>query len=102
MVARRAVAALGIAVATLFSIELLLFAAERASGRVAALLHGTSRALPDARLGLRPNPALPDHDAAGWRNAERPAGSSRSRSATRRPTATRSRATTRGRSASPR
>ncbi|HVN38363.1 MAG TPA: hypothetical protein VMW19_09370 [Myxococcota bacterium] len=73
MAARRALAALATAVATLVSIELLLFAAERASGRVAALLHGTSRALPDARLGSRPNPALPDADAAGWRNAARPA-----------------------------
>ncbi|HXK21332.1 MAG TPA: hypothetical protein VMS55_01520 [Myxococcota bacterium] len=73
MAARRALAAVGTALATWISIELLLLAAERASGRVAALLHGTSRALPDERLGSRPNPALPDHDAAGWRNAARPA-----------------------------
>jgi len=67
---RRAQLAAGTALVTLLACELLLFAAERTSGRVAALLHG--RALPDARLGERPNPALPDHDAAGWRNAERP------------------------------
>ena len=53
--------------------EMLLFGAERASDRVAALLHGAARAVPDARLGQRPNPSLPEHDAAGWRNAERPA-----------------------------
>jgi len=103
MAAGRALAAVGIALATLFSIELLLFVAERASGRVAALLHGTARALPDSYLGLRPNPALSPITtlrAGAMRSGRR--RSSPSRSATRRPTATRSRATRHGRSDSPR
>jgi hypothetical protein len=53
-------------------LEALLFAAGRASERVAVVLRGTSRAVPDARLGQRGNPQLPEHDARGWRNAERP------------------------------
>src|SRR5262249_44956934 len=73
MAARRALLAFVTALVALSLLELVLFAAERASGRVSALLHGGSRALPDARLGWRPNPVLPDHDSAGWRNAERPA-----------------------------
>jgi len=69
---RRALFAAVTALAALVACELLLFAAERVSGRAAALLHGASRAVPDALLGERPNPALPEHDTAGWRNAERP------------------------------
>jgi lysophospholipase L1-like esterase len=69
---RRALLAAVTALGALLVCELLLLVSERASGRVAAVLHGASRALPDPHLGERPNPALPDHDAAGWRNAERP------------------------------
>lgn len=32
---------------------------------------GVPLILPDAELGQRPNPEVPEHDAAGWRNAER-------------------------------
>jgi len=70
--ARRALLAALTALVTLALLELLLFAAERMSPRVAALLNGASRVVPDARFGQRPNPALPEHDAAGWRNAARP------------------------------
>jgi hypothetical protein len=70
---RRLLFALLTALCAALLAELLLFAAERASPRVEALLRGASRVVPDARLGQRPNPALPEHDAAGWRNAVRPA-----------------------------
>ena len=54
-------------------LEGTLRAAAALHPRVAEVLSpGLARTLPDPRLGHRPNPALPDHDAAGWRNAERP------------------------------
>ncbi len=53
-------------------LEVLLFVAERASLRVAGVLRGSSRVVPDARLGQRGNPSLAEHDARGWRNSERP------------------------------
>ena len=59
-------------VLVLASLEAALYVAERVSARAAAVLWGASRVVPDARLGQRPNPTLPDHDAAGWRNAARP------------------------------
>lgn len=69
---RSALQAAGTLVVALLLLELLLWAAERASGRAAAVLRGAQRAVPDARLGQRPNPALAEHDARGWRNAESP------------------------------
>jgi hypothetical protein len=55
------------------ALELLLWAAARASPRIAILLSpGIPLALSDPVLGERPNPQVPDHDAAGWRNAARP------------------------------
>ena len=53
-------------------LEAALFAAERVSARAAAVLWGAERVVPDARLGQRPNPRVPELDAAGWRNAARP------------------------------
>jgi lysophospholipase L1-like esterase len=56
-----------------FALELLLQLAAWSSERVDRLLSlGLERTLPDARLGARPNPALPDHDVVGWRNELRP------------------------------
>jgi hypothetical protein len=55
------------------ALELLLQLAAASSDRIGRLLSaGLERTLPDARLGTRPNPELPDHDALGWRNALRP------------------------------
>jgi len=55
------------------ALELLLRLAALSSERIDLLLSpGLERSLPDARLGTRLNPALPDHDVAGWRNALRP------------------------------
>jgi hypothetical protein len=72
---RRALYALCLIVFVALALEALLYLAERASGRAASLLHGASRVVPDARLGERGNPGLPDHDPTGWRNTERPAQS---------------------------
>lgn len=73
---RRSVRSLACAVTVLLVVavlELGLRAAGRVSSRVALLLSpGIPLALPDPRLGERPNPLAPGHDAAGWRNAERP------------------------------
>jgi lysophospholipase L1-like esterase len=69
---RRALFGAFLALLGILLLELLLFAAERSSDRVGALLRGVPRAVPDARLGERPNPALAQHDARGWRNALRP------------------------------
>jgi len=71
---RRRVAFGGVtALAVVRALELLLRLAAWSSERIEAQLSaGLERALPDRRLGTRPNPALPDHDAAGWRNAGRP------------------------------
>jgi hypothetical protein len=61
------------ALAVVLALELLLQLAAASSERIDRLLSaGLERALPDARLGTRPNPDLPDHDALGWRNALRP------------------------------
>ncbi len=61
------------ALAVLIALELLLQLASRSSARIGLLLSpGLERTLPDARLGTRPNPELPDHDALGWRNELRP------------------------------
>jgi lysophospholipase L1-like esterase len=61
------------ALAVALVLELLLRLAAWSSERVEGLLSsGLERTLPDARLGARPNPALPDHDVAGWRNELRP------------------------------
>jgi hypothetical protein len=69
----------------LFAAALLVFALAMSEGvlRVAALLSpaaarmlGKTGAipleLPDGRLGARPNPEVPDHDPAGYRNASIP------------------------------
>jgi len=54
-------------------LEATLQLAARVSDRVAAIVTpGIARTLADARLGHRPNPAVPGHDTAGWRNAARP------------------------------
>ena len=55
----------------ILSIEGLLQLAALSNKRVNEILTGVPRTLPDPVLRVRPNPALPDHDAAGWRNAER-------------------------------
>jgi hypothetical protein len=61
------------ALGVVLALELLLQLAAWSSERVDRLLSpGLERTLPDARLGTRPNPALPDHDVAGWRNEARP------------------------------
>ena len=50
-------------------VEGLLQVAALVSPPIALLLSpGIPRSLPDDRLGRRPNPALPGHDAEGWRN----------------------------------
>ncbi len=50
-------------------IEGLLQLAALANSRIALLLSpGIPKAIPDERLRIRPNPALPDHDASGYRN----------------------------------
>ena len=50
-------------------VEGVLQLAALANPRIALLLSlGIPRAIPDDRLGERPNPALPDHDASGFRN----------------------------------
>jgi hypothetical protein len=70
---RSALLAASMALVVLASVELVLRVASWASDDVAILLSpGLSRTLPDPTLGHRPNPALPEHDAAGWRNASRP------------------------------
>jgi hypothetical protein len=67
-------ARLALALAVVIAIEGLLQIAACSSERVTILLSsGVSRTIPDARLGTRPNPALLEHDAHGWRNAEHPA-----------------------------
>lgn len=69
---RRVVAALALALGVLLAIEGLLQLASLASARVArALSPGVPLTLPDARLGTRGNPAVPDHDEQGWRNPRR-------------------------------
>jgi hypothetical protein len=61
------------AVLVLLGLEAMLQVAARVSDRVAAVVApGIPRTLADPRLGHRPNPAVPGHDAAGWRNAARP------------------------------
>jgi hypothetical protein len=58
----------------LLMIEGLLQLAALVSPPIALLLSpGIPRSLPDERIGRRPNPALPGHDAEGWRNPEVPA-----------------------------
>ncbi len=58
-------------VLALLVIEVLLQAAAFVSPPLALLLSpGIPRSLPDDRIGHRPNPALPGHDADGWRNPE--------------------------------
>ena len=50
-------------------VEGLLHLAALANSRIALVLSpGIPKAIPDDRLRLRPNPALPDHDASGYRN----------------------------------
>jgi hypothetical protein len=71
-VRRRALLAGCLIALVVLGLEALLYAAERASERVAGVLRGTARGVPDARLGQRGNPGLAEHDAAGWRNALRP------------------------------
>jgi hypothetical protein len=59
-------------VVTLVLCELGLQLAARVSPAVAGVLStGVSLIVPDAELGQRPNPEVPEHDAVGWRNAER-------------------------------
>jgi hypothetical protein len=68
---RRVLHALLLALAVIAMLEGMLYLAERANDRVAPVLWGASKVVPDARLGQRPNPRLPDADAAAWRNAAR-------------------------------
>jgi hypothetical protein len=70
--ARRALLGVCLAVIVYAGLEAALWVSERTSARAAAVLWGASRVVPDARLGQRPNPRLPELDAAGWRNASRP------------------------------
>lgn len=64
--ARLALSALG-----LLLVELALQGVVRINSRVAlALSPGLESTVPDDLLRRRPNPAVQDHDAAGWRNPE--------------------------------
>jgi hypothetical protein len=70
---RRALLAGITALLVVLALEAVLWLASRASDRVAAVVTpGVPRTLADPRLGHRPNPSVPGHDAAGWRNAARP------------------------------
>jgi len=72
--ARRVGLDLALVLGVTIALELLLQLASITSDRVALVLSsGVPIALPDARLGMRGNPAAPEHDDHGWRNAQRPA-----------------------------
>ncbi len=71
---RRKQIGLGLATALLVlaALEILLRFVAGASPRVALLLsHGLPLTVPDPLFGERPSPRVPDHDTAGWRNAQR-------------------------------